>query len=102
MALSRFLAGIRRGGTSHLERELESLRSELKRVHEKVARMADLDDRLTRLEQQVAERPASSSPTAPDAALQDLKDEIDECRRDNLRIAELYDLTLERLGAPSR
>ncbi len=29
-----------------------------------------------------------------------LKGEIDECRRDNLRIAELYDLTVERLGAP--
>jgi len=35
------------------------------------------------------------------AVLDELKAEIDECRRDNLRIAELYDLTMERLGAPS-
>ncbi len=102
MALSRFLAGNRRGGTSHLERELEGLRSELGRLNEKVTRIGDLDARLTRLEQQLAQLPASSSPAASDAALQELKAEIDECRRDNLRIAELYDLTLERLGAPSR
>ncbi len=35
------------------------------------------------------------------SVLEELKAEIDECRRDNLRIAELYDLTLERLGSPS-
>jgi len=102
MALSRFLAGIRRGGTSHLERKLEGLRSELGTLRDKVERLADLDERVTRLEKQAADTAAPMLTADRGGALQELRDEIDECRRDNLRIAELYDLTLERLGEPSR
>jgi hypothetical protein len=102
MVLSRFLAGIRRGGTSHLERELESLRADLGRLRGKVERIEELDERLTQLEQRATNGPAPVLSADPAGALQELRDEIDECRRDNLRIAELYDLTLDRLGEPIR
>ncbi len=46
-------------------------------------------------------RAAGDGTAVTRAELDELKAEIDECRRDNLRIAELYDLTVERLGTPS-
>jgi hypothetical protein len=78
----------------------------LRRLTRRAARrrMVDTAERLRLdVEQLRAEvqllRSAGGQDTA--AAIDELKAEIDECRRDNLRIAELYDLTMERLGAPT-
>ncbi|WP_210480589.1 hypothetical protein [Naasia sp. SYSU D00948] len=77
---------------------LAALEAEVRELRAEVERLRSVEERLQRLEQAA---PASAGGDEQlRSVLAGLRSEIDECRRDNLRIAELYDLTVERLGAP--